>query len=334
MIDNAPESGKDFLTNCFMREGLFPFLRKMEEDNRATRKPFSLLVMDVDHFKTFNDKYGHLSGDEVLKYFSSSLRLDLEDEENVPFRFGGDEFIVVFPRKSASEAYRLAARLQKNIKSRSCLIKGRQLKITFSGGIASYPHDARSAEDLLDKADKALYYSKNHGRGRTTKYSEMQAMQLFRILLGIAVVLAGVVSLFVLEPIAKPILHYPIDLINRVYIRIGVKRSSETEIPDKLPPPRTNHVELSTPAPVTAEPPTSVAGSDSSPETVQNPEPNLTNAADVSVIYLSSGKILRAAILEQGDDEILVEPELLRGKGTLRIKRSQIDRIENAPTTI
>ena len=226
MLDNLPEAGRDFLTNCYMREGLFPFLKKMEERFVAERKPFSLLVMDVDHFKMFNDKYGHLSGDEVLKYFSSSLRLDLEDEENVPFRFGGDEFIVVFPGKTAAESYKLASRLQKNIKSRSCLIKGRQLKITFSGGLASYPHDAKTPEDLLDKADKALYYSKNHGRGRTTKYGEMQAMQLLRALLVVVVLIGGLFALTLLEPALKPYLSYPKDFVKRIYIRVGVKKTS------------------------------------------------------------------------------------------------------------
>src|SRR3989338_1580528 len=118
----------------------------MEEEFLTNKKPFSVLILDVDHFKSFNDKYGHLYGDEVLKYFSSSLRLDLEDEENVPFRFGGDEFIMVFPNKTPNDAYHLAIRLRKNIRTRSCLIKGKQVSVTFSGGVASYPADANKIE--------------------------------------------------------------------------------------------------------------------------------------------------------------------------------------------
>ena len=150
------ETGKDFLTNCYAREGLIPYLKKMEEEYLTNKRPFSVLIMDVDHFKSFNDKYGHLYGDEVLKYFSSSMRLDLEDEENAAFRFGGDEFVTVFPNKAPGDAYRLASRLRKNIRTRSCLIKGRQISITFSGGISGYPTDANTIEDILDKADKAL----------------------------------------------------------------------------------------------------------------------------------------------------------------------------------
>src|SRR3989338_2726809 len=106
---------KDTLTNCYATEGFNPFLVQMEAEYVATRVPFSILIMDVDHFKAFNDKHGHLNGDEVLKYFSSALRLDLEDEVNVPFRYGGDEFVVVFPNKSANEAFSLAQRLRKNM---------------------------------------------------------------------------------------------------------------------------------------------------------------------------------------------------------------------------
>jgi len=157
---------RDFLTNCYGREGLIPLLQKMVADFPRTKKPFTVLILDVDHFKSFNDKYGHMNGDEVLKYFSSSMRLDLEDEENRPFRFGGDEFIMVFPSKTAGEAYHLAARLRRNIKTRSCLIKGKQIAISFSGGIASFPHDAKDVDELLEKADKALYRAKREGRNR------------------------------------------------------------------------------------------------------------------------------------------------------------------------
>ena len=120
---------KDFLTNCYSREALLPFLRKMEEEYTINKTPFSVLIMDVDSFKSFNDSYGHLTGDEVLKYFSSSMRLDLEDEENFAFRFGGDEFIMVFPRKTPLEALRLGTRLKKNMRTRSCLIKGKQIRV-------------------------------------------------------------------------------------------------------------------------------------------------------------------------------------------------------------
>ena len=122
---------RDFLTNCFTKEELKPFLDKVLFESGAYKKPFSILVIDVDKFKSFNDKYGHLCGDEVLKYFSSTLRLSLEGVQNMPFRFGGDEFVIVFPGATAVETYLHAVRIIKNVKSRHFLLKGSRKEVFF-----------------------------------------------------------------------------------------------------------------------------------------------------------------------------------------------------------
>jgi diguanylate cyclase (GGDEF)-like protein len=186
-------SKKDFLTNCFMKEDLMPFLQSVWTESHAQAGPFSILLIDVDHFKSFNDTYGHLDGDEVLKYFSSSLRLSLGDRAGIPFRFGGDEFVVVLPGKTATEAYALAVQLAKNIKSRHFLLKGRQFKMSFSGGVAAYPQDGQTAEDVLDKADKAVYSSKRSGRGHTTQYSKrwLNVLKIFGPVVLLILVAAG-----------------------------------------------------------------------------------------------------------------------------------------------
>ena len=134
---------------------------------------FSILILDVDHFKSFNDKHGHLHGDEVLKYFSSSLHLSLVEKDNLAFRFGGDEFVVAFPGMTARQAYGQAVNLQKNIKSRMFLLKGNRFAMSFSGGVATYPDNAKNVEELLKKSDEALYCSKSNGRGRTTRYDQI-----------------------------------------------------------------------------------------------------------------------------------------------------------------
>ncbi|HTY44774.1 MAG TPA: GGDEF domain-containing protein [Patescibacteria group bacterium] len=186
-------SRKDFLTNCFMKEDLMPFLQSVWAESKAYTKPFSILLIDVDHFKSFNDTYGHLDGDEVLKYFSSSLRLSLGEQAGIPFRFGGDEFVVVLPGKTAAETYALACRLAKNIKSRHFLLKGRQFKMSFSGGVASYPQDGQTAEEILDRADKAVYSSKRSGRGHTTQYSKrwLNTLKVFGPVVLIVLIAAG-----------------------------------------------------------------------------------------------------------------------------------------------
>lgn len=175
---------KDFLTNCFTRNTLYPFLDKLQLEASTTNKPFSIMLIDLDHFKSMNDTYGHAFGDDVLRYFSSSLRLILEGDDvsgidkNFIFRYGGDEFIIVFPGKRSHEAYRKALKILYNIRRRHFLFRGRQFKITFSGGIATLPKDATTIDKLIECADRAMYFSKRRGKGRATQYSKIRAERI------------------------------------------------------------------------------------------------------------------------------------------------------------
>jgi diguanylate cyclase (GGDEF)-like protein len=301
-------ASKDFLTNCYTREAFLPFLKRMEEEFLSNKKPFSLLMMDVDHFKTFNDKYGHMYGDEVLKYFSSSLRLDLEDEENVPFRFGGDEFVMVFPNKTANDALHLAARLRKNIRTRSCLIKGRQISVTFSGGIAGYPENANNVEDTIEKADKALYYSKNHGRGRITKYSDLAQKEMLQITL-IVLILGIVGSMF----------YFYRDALSSQVGKMTSKIGAMTSRPEQVNKPATPQ---KMPAPLTGEAPAAPTV-----PTDQAPDAAAPAPAVISEIRLDSGRVVRGVIKHEDEGVVEVEVGLQEGKGILQLKKSQIVRI-------
>ena len=312
MVMKPIETSKDFLTNCYTREGILPYLKKMEEEYLANKCPFSVLIMDVDHFKSFNDKYGHLYGDEVLKYFSSSMRLDLEDEENAAFRFGGDEFVTVFPNKNPGDAYRLASRLRKNIRTRSCLIKGRQISITFSGGISGYPTDANTIDDVLDKADKALYYSKNHGRGRITKFSDLgnkEALQIAGLVLALMVV-------------AALLFHYRDPLSARFNKATTSMAGIELPQPSQ-PPPVTDTVPVTTETP--AVPVSENPGSTDVPEEPTEPE--------TSKLYLETGRVVEGVIKSEDEDWVRVEVGLQEGKGLLLVKKSQLIRIETGAKT-
>lgn len=181
---------QDFLTNCYTRESINPYLEKLQAEHKAYNKEFSILLLDIDHFKSFNDKYGHLDGDEVLKYFSSSLRLGLAQIDSTIFRFGGDEFIIVFPEKNAREAYHVAVGLQDMLKSRPFLLAGKLLKMSFSGGIASGATDGNTPEKLVESADKAMYVSKKRGRARTTVYGKIIEERIKVIVLAAVIVLS------------------------------------------------------------------------------------------------------------------------------------------------
>jgi len=196
MLEELANAKVDFLTKCYLKEALTPLFYRLKADYKASKKPWSILLLDIDHFKSFNDKYGHLSGDEVLKYFASSLRLGLEGLECAIVRFGGDEFVIVFPDKRSKEVGVVAGMLQKNIRNREFLLKGRLFKMGFSGGVATCPDNGETMDELLAKADKAMYVSKKHGRGRSTTYNGIKFERARRFLLMVCLLaLVAVVAL-------------------------------------------------------------------------------------------------------------------------------------------
>ncbi len=175
----------------------------MIAESKAKNRPFSILLFDIDHFKSYNDKYGHLFGDQVLKYFSSSLKLSFWYAEIVPFRFGGDEFIIVFPEKDAEEPFLVSVRLKNNMRNRPFLLDGNEFHIYFSGGIASYPHDGKTAEHLIENADKAMYCSKRYGRNRITQYRKIWQVRLTQSVFIMLFILAAA-SFFVIKYYNSP----------------------------------------------------------------------------------------------------------------------------------
>lgn len=137
---------------------------------RRYTRPFSLLMIDIDHFKKINDTYGHQHGDEVLKnmcrYIDSTLR-----KSDIIGRYGGEEFIVMLPETDCSHAERFAERLKEGITQNSCRGGEANLPLTVSIGVASYPDHGDVVENILKKADDALYAAKEQGRDRVVTAS-------------------------------------------------------------------------------------------------------------------------------------------------------------------
>ena len=187
----------DFLTGCLRKEEIGPIVDKIRAECDLSKEPFSILLVDLDNFKSYNDRYGHLDGDEVLKYFSSTLHLSLREETSSIFRFGGDEFIIVLPSMGGKEAHTVANNIMRNLKRRPFLCRGRIFKLSFSGGIASYPCDGNECEDIIRKADKAAYFSKTHGRRKTTLYKDVsRKIALRKFLIFTCLIFAALVLLF------------------------------------------------------------------------------------------------------------------------------------------
>ncbi len=160
------EAVTDGLTGLYNHAFLTQSLRR--EVNRARRHDltFSLLMFDLDNFKQVNDTRGHLEGDRVLVKSAALIRESLRDID-VPARYGGEEFSVILPETPRAGARLAAERIRARVEGHFRKPK-RGVAVTISGGIATYPEDATSAEDLLRRADEALYRSKAAGKNRIT----------------------------------------------------------------------------------------------------------------------------------------------------------------------
>ena len=187
-------SEKDFLTGFFLREAFHAFLKEVLLDSRLKKTHFSLLLLDLDHFKKFNDKFGHLFGDEILKYVASTMRLSFPPGTSRIFRYGGDEFLVVLPTSNLKEAVDIVGSFKFNLAHRPFLFKNKLFKITSSCGISGFPADGNTPEELVKKADQAMYFSKRHGRNRTTlscKINTINMQYMIVLLVSLFLVVGG-----------------------------------------------------------------------------------------------------------------------------------------------
>jgi len=152
--------------------GLYAFRhfkeRLAEECMRCRRykMSFSLIIFDLDHFKSVNDNYGHPFGNVVLKEVAAILIQNIRVGVDMPARFGGEELVVVLPHTEVPGAEIVAGRIRKQVENLALKVNDQPVKITISGGIACFPAHADDGETLLKKADEALYAAKEQGRNR------------------------------------------------------------------------------------------------------------------------------------------------------------------------
>ena len=139
--------------------------RLEEERDRAGRLglTFSIAMLDVDHFKSCNDKYGHLVGDAVLRKIAERLKSSVREVDMVA-RYGGEEFCIVLPETTKKIAVTVAERLRKAIGAEPIKAFDEEIKVTASLGVTAYPEDGEDLNTLIEKADTALYRAKRKGR--------------------------------------------------------------------------------------------------------------------------------------------------------------------------
>jgi len=141
--------------------------RLAEEILRAGRSQtaVALVMGDIDHFKTYNDRYGHQSGDSLLRSVASVFA-DCSRPVDFPARYGGEEFALILPSVSVPEARDIAEKIRRNVAAESFMFGGTKTSVTISLGVAGFPADATTASQLVRAADERLYRAKEGGRDR------------------------------------------------------------------------------------------------------------------------------------------------------------------------
>jgi len=161
----------DHLTRLYNRR--YFMNRAGEEIERSLRHqaPLSVLMVDIDHFKNFNDTYGHSTGDRVLQTVARAMQ-DALRTSDICARHGGEEFAVLLPSTPGENAYYVAERVRRTLSGTRYTGLGlpAEVNITISVGVATCPRDATALDDLMDLSDKALYQAKAEGRDRVIMY--------------------------------------------------------------------------------------------------------------------------------------------------------------------
>lgn len=171
------ESIRDPLTGLYNRRYLEEILDR--ETRRAVRAEYELgiLMLDLDHFKKFNDTYGHDAGDTVLRETAAFLAKSVRSEDTI-CRFGGEEFIILLPMADLQTSQARAERIRSKLRELTVLHQGHSLgMITISVGVAELPQHGTSPKELLERADAALYRAKREGRDRVAAAEAYEAKE-------------------------------------------------------------------------------------------------------------------------------------------------------------
>ncbi len=167
------QANVDVLTGLYNRRFLEDYARKFIAMARRKNQPLGVLMLDLDHFKSFNDIYGHEVGDRILRQFAKTITGAMR-ETNLAARYGGEEFVILLPDTGAKGCLLVAERIRQAVE-RMVVPSGTDKPLpllTVSLGLAVYPDHGQTFEEVLVACDRALYESKRTGRNRTTLYVE------------------------------------------------------------------------------------------------------------------------------------------------------------------
>jgi diguanylate cyclase (GGDEF)-like protein len=166
----AKSSTFDSLTGLLNRSGFDEALEREISRARRYDSNLSLLFLDLDDFKQVNDSFGHMAGDEVLIQVAKIIMIEKRSED-IAARYGGEEITILMPETSKANGWLLGERIRKRLEETVIQYDGQAIKMTLSGGLASYPIDASDGVTLLKRSDKAMYRAKNFGKNNISLFS-------------------------------------------------------------------------------------------------------------------------------------------------------------------
>jgi diguanylate cyclase (GGDEF)-like protein len=165
---NATEelSIRDSLTGFYIHRHMKLLLYNETERARLNSTPLSIIMLDIDHFKDYNDKYGHSAGDKVLLGISRILNDVVKKYTQLVARYGGEEFLIILPNIDCHKALGIAEKIRQDIVNRKFVLRREETSVTVSAGVCSYSTHMKDRDDLLKKADFLLYKAKKEGRNK------------------------------------------------------------------------------------------------------------------------------------------------------------------------
>ncbi len=158
----------DFLTSLYNRNHFYQSIKHVQSQSKRTNKLYGVIMMDIDHFKNFNDNYGHEFGDTVLKEIANIIKNSSRDSD-IPYRWGGEEFIVLVLNTSIGELARFAQRIRKNVEKAKIDSEDKVLSVnvTISCGVAiANASNIDNVDNTINLADQRLYTAKENGRNQ------------------------------------------------------------------------------------------------------------------------------------------------------------------------
>ena len=161
----------DSLTGLWNMRMFSSLMRKEACRSFRYDRPFAIIMLDADNLKPVNDNHGHEAGSAMIKLVAESLQTTFR-ESDIIARFGGDEFVVLLPETTSVGAVIAAERVRRAIESTPLSTEAGEVRITVSAGVADFPSHGRKVDEIINKADKALYESKKNGKNQSTIYGQ------------------------------------------------------------------------------------------------------------------------------------------------------------------